>query len=282
MTCVDEIAEEKAEREWIAWKDRVLDSMEEIAAFVAHRCKRGDPERIVRYYRGSFNICIRIKFKDTYPDAIIRFTKAGVTAFRDEKVEKEVQVMNWGLTAESPQRLGPFIIMEYIKGIHLSDILKKPTANSEEKEILNPDVDDTTLNIMYRANTWAVTGRPLTYNMNKLAISTGYPINWFPTGRFASANKYFKSLAGQHLVHLHTQCNLATDSEDARKRYIACHLLQQLAARNCINDNGPFKLFCDDLRPVNILVNSETLQITAALDLEFTNAMPAQFASDPT
>ncbi|KAK2784635.1 hypothetical protein FQN53_008353 [Emmonsiellopsis sp. PD_33] len=198
--------------------------------------------------------------------------------------------------------------MEYIKGVHLSDILKKPTVNSEEKEILNPNVDDTTLNIGYcqvanfmlqlynfnftrigaisevieGANTWAVTGRPLTYNMNKLAISTGYPINWFPTGRFASGNKYSKSLADQHLVHLHTQCNLATDSEDARKWYIACHLFRQLAARNCINDNGPFKLFCDDLRPVNILVNSETLQIAAALDLEFTNAMPAQFASDPT
>ncbi|KAK2802798.1 hypothetical protein FQN50_007204 [Emmonsiellopsis sp. PD_5] len=322
MTCFDEIAEVKAEREWLAWKDRVLDSMEEIATFVARRCKRGDPERIVRYYRGSFNICIRIKFKDTSPDAIIRFTKAGVTAFRDEKVEKEVQVMkflrqrttiplprliSWGLTAESPQRLGPFIIMEYVEGIHLSDILKKPTANSEEKEILNPDVDDTTLNIVYRqiadfmlqlynfdfthigaisevvegANTWAVTGRPLTYNMNELAVSTGYPINRFPAERFASANEYFRSLADQHLFHFHTQRNLANDSEDARKRYIARHLFQQLAASNYINDKGPFKLFCDDLRPANILVNSETLQITAVLDLEFTNAMPAQFASDP-
>ncbi|KAG5290763.1 phosphotransferase enzyme family protein [Histoplasma capsulatum G186AR] len=197
--------------------------------------------------------------------------------------------------------------MEQIEGIHLSDILKKPTANREEKEIPNPDVHDTTLNIVYRqiadftlqlynldfthigaisevvegANTWAVTGRPLTHNMNELATSTGYPINRFPTERFSSANEYFKSLADKHLVHLHTQRNLTSDPKDARRRYIARHLFQQLAARNCINENGPFKFFCDDLRPANILVNSETLQITAVLELEFTNAMPTQFAYDP-
>ncbi|EEH47042.1 uncharacterized protein PADG_03140 [Paracoccidioides brasiliensis Pb18] len=322
MTSADEIAEAKGEAEWIAWKDRVLGSIEEIADFVARRRQGGDPERIVHYYRGSFNICIRIKFKDTCSDAVIRFTKPGFTAFRDEKVEKEVQVMkflrqrtsiplprliSWGLTVDSPQQLGPFIIMEYVEGIHLSDILKKPTANNQEKEILNPDIDDTTLNIVYRqiadfmlqlynldfthigaisevaegANTWAVTGRPLTYNMNELATCTGYPINRLPTERFASANEYFKSLADQHLVHLHTQRNLSIDPMDAMRRYIARHLFQQLAAKNCINENGPFKLFCDDFRPANILVNSETLQITAVLDLEFTNAMPAQFACDP-
>jgi hypothetical protein len=118
MTYVDEIAETKGEEEWISWKDKVIDSMKEIAAFVACRRKGGDAERIVHYYRGSFNICIHIKFKDAGPDAIIRLAKAGVSAFRDEKVEKEVQVMrflsqnttiplprliSWGLTANSPR-----------------------------------------------------------------------------------------------------------------------------------------------------------------------------------
>jgi len=41
-------------------------------------------------------------------------------------------------------------------------------------------------------------------------------------------------------------------------------------------DAGPFLPFCDDLRPSNMLVDLETLTITAVLDLEFTNAMPAQ------
>jgi hypothetical protein len=44
---------------------------------------------------------------------------------------------------------------------------------------------------------------------------------------------------------------------------------------------GLFGLFCDDLRPTNMVANLETLRITAVLDFEFTNAMPAQFAYDP-
>jgi hypothetical protein len=74
------------------------------------------------------------------------------------------------------------------------------------------------------SNTWSVTGRPLIYNINELAASTGYPTNQFLTKPFASANKYFRALADQHLIHLRTQRNLATDSEDARRRYIARHL----------------------------------------------------------
>lgn len=81
-------------------------------------------EEIVNYYEGSFNICIYIKFRDEGPDAIIRFPEEGLTSFRDEKVKNEVYIMeflrqkttillprilSWGLTADSPQQLGPFM-----------------------------------------------------------------------------------------------------------------------------------------------------------------------------
>ena len=46
-------------------------------------------------------------------------------------------------------------------------------------------------------------------------------------------------------------------------------------------DTGPFKLCWFDFRPCNILVDKDTLQITAILNLELTNAMPAQFAHEP-
>lgn len=35
------------------------------------------------------------------------------------------------------------------------------------------------------------------------------------------------------------------------------------------------------MRPSNMLINPKTLRITALLDVEFTNAMPAQFTYDP-
>lgn len=43
------------------------------------------------------------------------------------------------------------------------------------------------------------------------------------------------------------------------------------------NDHGPFKLWCDDLRPANILIN-ENLQIVGIIDWEFTYAAPAEFS----
>lgn len=70
---------------------------------------------------------------ENQPDVIIRFPMPGhtATALRDEKVVKGVQTMeylrqntdfpiprvhSWGLLAESPRQLGPFINMDYVHG----------------------------------------------------------------------------------------------------------------------------------------------------------------------
>lgn len=124
------------------------------------------------------------------------------------------------------------------------------------------------------SNTWSVTGRPLTYNMNELATVSGYPTDKFPSTPFASVSTYFENLANEHLIHLRTQRNLADDPEDAQKRFIARQRFRQLIPQYCIEDGGPFKPFCDDLQPSNMLADPETLQITAVVDFEFTNATP--------
>lgn len=82
------------------------------------------------------------------------------------------------------------------------------------------------------------------------------------------------------MTHLWTQRNLSIDPEDTQKRYISRHLFAQLVDKYYI-DYGPSELFCDDFRPQNILVDPKTLHITAVLDLEFTNAMPAQYSYEP-
>jgi hypothetical protein len=117
--------------------------------------------------------------------------------------------------------------------------------------------------------------------MNELVTVAGCSNDTFPTLPFNSTSEYLKFVAKQHLAHLSTQRNIADDAEIAQARFIARHRFCQLISKYCIDDAGPFILFCDDLRPSNMLVNPETLQITAVLDLEFTNAMPAQFAYDP-
>jgi hypothetical protein len=321
MTVYDGIAEANGDDKCRAWLRKVIDAKDEIVAFVDGRLDGDGAGEFIGFLKGSFNLSLRIGFGDRRQSALIRFAKPGHTMWRDEKVTNEVQfieylsqhttiplprVLSWGLTEESPQQLGPFIIMDFIDGTRLSTILKKPTKDDQEDVILNPDIDNATLDIIYdqladymlqisqlnfprigavskdyASNTWSITGRPLTYNMNELATSTGYPIDRFPTAPFDRASDYFRSVANEHLIHLQTQQNLADDAEDAQRRFIARHRFAQLIPKYCIEDAGLFKPFCDDLQPSNMLVDPKTLQITAVLDFEFTNTMPAQFVYDP-
>jgi hypothetical protein len=207
------------------------------------------------------------------------------------------------LTADSPHHFGPFIISDFVDGIHLSDILKDPA--DKKCLYLNPNIDRQILDDVFEqiagillqlfqldfpaigaiskdstSNTWSVTGRPLTYSMNELATTAFFPVDKFATGPFESASTYFRFLSHQHITHLWTQRNLCTNPKEAQKQYTARHLFALLTEKYSINDHGPFRLFCDDFRPQNILVDPKTLRITAILDLEFTNAMPSQDASE--
>lgn len=195
--------------------------------------------------------------------------------------------------------------MYYVKGTRLSAFLKQPTQDDQDDEILDQSIDNGVLDKVYRqiagfmlqlsrldfprigsvfecpiSNTWSVTGRPLTYNLNELAAVARYPTEAFPAAPFDSTGQYFQNLADEHLTHLSTQQNLADDPVDAERRFIARHRFKQLIPRYCLND-APFKPFCDDLQPSNMLIDEETHQITAVLGLEFTNIVPAQFTFDP-
>jgi hypothetical protein len=131
-------------------------------------------------------------------------------------------------------------------------------------------------------NEWNASARPLTYNMNDLrTVVSNYPTNGDPTAPFTSAKTYLHSLADEHLIHLKSQRNLANNRDDAKKRFIARRRFKQLISHYCIDDAGPFKLYCDDLQPSNMLADPDTLRVTAVLDFEFTNAMPAQFTYNP-
>lgn len=319
-TYFDEIEETNGDDECRAWLDRVFDAKLELATFVAAR-RGGEVTEYVGFLKGSFNFSFRYRFSDDGPDAIIRFPKPGHTAkaLRDEKVANEVQVMEflrqnttipipyvhcWGSTEESPHKFGPFIIMDYVEGEKLSTLLQKPIKSDEEDLVLNASIDDSMLTTVYRqiagyllqlsqlsfnrigaiskdGSTWSITKRPLTYNMNELATVAGYPQDRFSTSTFDCASEYFSRVSHDHLTHLRTQRNIADNPEIARARFVARRRFAQLIPRYCISDSGPFLPFCDDLRPSNMLVDPQTLQITAVLDLEFTNAMPAQFTYDP-
>ncbi|KAH8695720.1 phosphotransferase enzyme family protein-like protein [Phaeosphaeriaceae sp. PMI808] len=273
MTVFDELAETDGDNEFKAWLSKVIDAKQEIVAFVASR-RQGKPAgEFDGYLKGSFNLSLVVRFSDGGPKAVIRFPKPGhtATAFRDEKVRNKVQFLKFlseKTTIPIPRvHLGPFIIMDYVDGISLATILKQPTETEQDEVILATDVDDMKLDYIYEQladyiaiskspslNRWVASERPLTYNMNELkTVVSNYPISG-STALFTSAKAFLHSLAKEHL---------------------------ELISYYCLDDTGPFKPYCDDLQPTNMLAHPDTLRITAILDFEFTNTMPAQFAYDP-
>ncbi|KIE01414.1 phosphotransferase enzyme family protein, partial [Metarhizium majus ARSEF 297] len=299
MSGFDEIAEKAGDAQWDKWKDKILGARSEIALFVACRLGR-DAGEVIDWFGGSFNFCLQVMFNDAGADAVIRFPKPGHTTFRDEKVTNEVQIIkflheqtnipvprlwSWGLTKDSLYHFGPFIISEFIEGVHLSGILKDPAVPA--KIYLNPNIDSRILDVVLEQisdillqlfqfdfsrigavskdptlDTWSVTRRPLTYSMNELATTAFYPLDKFATDPFESASGYFRHLSDENLTHLFTQRNLSSTATEAEEQYLARHLFTRLVTKHCIDDNGPFQLFCDDLGPQNILVDPKSLRIT--------------------
>ena len=117
----------------------------------------------------------------------------------------------------------------------------------------------------------------------------GWELPWskLPDVTIESSLSYFNALTELHIEHLTHQRNDAVDSAtDCRRKYIArqlfCRLskVRRLTASTSNNDTGPFKLWCDDLRPSNVLLNVD-LQIVGVIDWEFTYASLAEFSFAP-
>ncbi|KAK0621572.1 hypothetical protein B0T17DRAFT_508909 [Bombardia bombarda] len=325
MAPYDFIAEKNIKGERLAFARRLIQAIGDIVSFVDNRLGWNRSGKFGGFFKGSFNISLDVKHGESDEHVLIRFPSPGNVygPWRDEKVKNEVMVMNylrehtsipvpcvrsWGLTEESPQQLGPFIIMDFMEGQDLSDLLQQPTESKEEPIILDPDIDEARLDFVYEqvasfmlelshlefprigaiskdatSGQWAVAGRPLTYDMNEVVTLGCYPADQFATMvSFDRASDYFEARARCFQTHLEVQRNIAGDDEDfAWSQFVARRCFAKLIpTHGTIDDVGAFPLFCDDLRPTNMLADPETMRITAVLDFEFTNAMPAQFAND--
>ncbi|KAF4151187.1 hypothetical protein CNMCM6069_004357 [Aspergillus lentulus] len=117
------------------------------------------------------------------------------------------QILHYGMPKESPDELGPFIIIEYIEHEYdFVDALNTPEIPDDERPILDPQISEERLTFAYgqmadimlqlskhtfteigciaRANeeddfddAWVVKHRPLTLNMNELVqVETFHPI----------------------------------------------------------------------------------------------------------
>ncbi|KAH8425249.1 uncharacterized protein LDX57_003005 [Aspergillus melleus] len=144
--------------------------------------------------------------------------------------------------------------------------------------------------------------------MNELMASANIPEHVFPPPRhtfsYSSTSpstpssptiSYFQELATQHLHHLkHQQRNSTTSASDCRRKYTARCLFLDIVTnklhlhlnqnRDPSNPSAPkqkegFKLYCDDLRPSNVLINTRTGKISGVIDWEFTYGAPSEFTT---
>ncbi|KAJ5466998.1 hypothetical protein N7475_004750 [Penicillium sp. IBT 31633x] len=221
-------------------------------------------------------------------------------------------ILHWGTKEESPLGLGPFIIVEYIHhDMNLTKALNMPELRVEDRPRLDPNIETSKLEMLYgqfadillQLNkvslpqigsleqiddfNYKVTRRPLSIHMNELVRLGTMPRSELADSTFQLSSSYLESLAEMHIDHLKHQRNDAVDSAiDCQRKYVARKLFHKLVRDHRLNtstsdyDAGPFKLWCDDLRPSNVLLN-KYLQIVGVIGWEFTYAAPTEFSSAP-
>ncbi|KAL4935624.1 hypothetical protein BDV06DRAFT_124335 [Aspergillus oleicola] len=125
----------------------------------------------------------------------------------------------------------------------------------------------------------AVTGRPLTRELNELIRVSGLSSDCTPQRAYYTPTEYIASLLQLQSTQLEKQRNSVYNSQGCREKY-TCRYLMKAIGPSFIpsEDHGPFKLFCDDFHPGNVLVD-DSLRIVGVLDWEFSYAAPSQFAS---
>ncbi|KAG9258665.1 phosphotransferase enzyme family protein [Emericellopsis atlantica] len=305
----DELAEEESQKLFAGWVKLLMRQSPELPLKLAGRhCPGKHPVEASRYTTGSYNIVCTVTFDDG-SKAVVRFPIFGRSRLRKEKTNDELIAMDWvsrHTVLPIPRVLGsglwacgPYTVISFVEGTLLSTHVRDPSVQSPS---LDPNVSTVELERAYRSmatvvlelsklefpiigaigfdsGTWRVAKRPLTLNMNELVRVGNLPPGIFTEESFQNASDYFQELASHQLLHLRYQRNNAVkDEQDCRKKYIARCLFRRIA-REMPTKPRPFHLYCDDLRPSNVLVNDtgSDFEVTGVIDWEFTYVAPVEF-----
>lgn len=266
---------EKSEEISEAWIAQFLDVdiLRHLGRFLVRHHELDKPDSFDFLEKGAFNISFQMSYKNT-GSAIIRLPQPGSTMFPEEKVRNEVATMRYILDPNFDKDE-----LERLYG-ELAHILLQLSRPSLCHIGSLSQIDDFT---------WEVAHRPLSMPMNEFIRLGSLPQTCLPSldATFDTASSYFESLAELHIIHLMNQRNDAVDSaDDCRRRFVARCLFRKLTQEKKFTErwasfeNGPFKLWCDDLRPGNVLLGEDS-KIAAVVDWEFTYAAPVEFSYAP-
>ena len=117
------------------------------------------------FHHGAFNAGVKMVFSDNTA-WMVRFPRVGMVCndYMDEKVAMEVtalglihdrttipvpRVQAWGPASSNTLGLGPFIMMDFIDGVSLSDLLQDPSAERPSR-VMREDISDGDIEVIYR------------------------------------------------------------------------------------------------------------------------------------
>ncbi|KAJ5087331.1 phosphotransferase enzyme family protein, partial [Penicillium angulare] len=265
----DHLAEEQGQKYFAAWLQLLLKESPALPLKLASQHRPGDARAtsVSDFMTGAYNISCMVTFDDGFR-ALVRFPILGRSRFRTEKSRNEISVMRF-LSQKTnipvPHVLGagrwgcgPYIVMAFLEGTLLSHRLKSslssdPTISGSDIEHALRGMADIILElskpifprigaVVEEPRAWRVASRPLSLNMNEL-----YQRN-----------------------------DVIEDELDCRKRFIARCLFRKIA-RQFPMKSDYYRLYCDDLRPSNVLVLGQDLTVTGVIDWEYTYVAPVEF-----
>lgn len=143
-----------------------------------------------------------------------------------------------------------------------------------------------------------VHNRHISHHMNDLVTACGIPPSILPPRNktYSTSREYYEAMADLHLARLTLQHNSAVlSTRDGREKYVARQLFRRLARDGRLakaededtvagtaaaQQREVFKLWCDDLRPNNVLLNDND-DVVAVIDWEMSYFAPASFHCSP-
>jgi hypothetical protein len=201
-----------------------------------------------------------------------------------------------------PDVLNPSISEDVLKGLWVEFALYLLRLSMPSfPRIGSPSENDT--------GAFNVASRPLAQNMNTMLTLANIPRIFLPQqdNIYETAGEWYIALAEIHMVELvFQQYDLVASEDDCRNKYVAGQIFRWLARQGRLTSFGfsndewsaqssnimsanlapapsgshSFRLWGDDFRPGNILVNN-TDDIATVIDWEFTYSAPMQFSFDP-
>ncbi|OGM47788.1 hypothetical protein ABOM_003325 [Aspergillus bombycis] len=277
------------------------------------------------FHHGAFNAGVKMAFNDGMA-WMVRFPRVGMVCddYTDEKVAMEVTALDlvrqrttipvprvwaWGPASSNSLGLGPFIIMDFINGISLSDLLRDPHAECPTR-VIREDISDDDIGFIYRqlANFLlqlfkldfdsigslpsaqaeaedTTRSRPLTFKVHHILQDGGVDTFGDRAQGFTTTTQYFQYLAEQDWEQLRHQKNSIFGKYNAKTKYLAFKVLKTFIPDliHAKYDRGKFKLICDDLGLANLIVRGKgDFTVVGVVDLEWSYIGPAQlFGSAP-